>query len=368
MSSASFAGIPEAQRDALVESIAHTIGRADYHYQRFRVHRRTLDEIRAWAPGEVFFDAAVSAMHYELQALAGAARLLVDEIVFLIARRHGQHGQQSWEAVPLIRKPIVSGSSMDISEIHRLRGHRVWFDLLNDYRNTFFHRGWQLGSGHYDNDGRQAAELPRMNSLLVPDQASLTNRSKPYDWTYNNKTTIDDVATRIHQGMIEMVGDLCLNEWGTSVPPPGRIPDHERPNLFVNLPVPIMLTIGDCALVPFFSSREQAMALIRRVPELSAKVDTGDFELVEVRSSPDVSPQTEAISLSFAGLSADPETKWLRVLLDPEPQNEEWTRIKATTVTDVPLKELLADKIQIVSIPVSAPMTVYIWRAPFLVK
>lgn len=110
------------------------------------------------------------------------------------------------------------------------------------------------------------------------------------------------------------------------------------------------------------------MALVRRVPELSAKVDTGDFELVEVRSSPDVSPQTEAISLSFAGLSADPETKWLRVLLDPEPQNEEWTQIKATAVTDVPLKELLADKIQIVSIPVSAPMTVYIWRTPFLVK
>jgi hypothetical protein len=212
-SSAPFACIPEAQLDALVESIAHTIGRADYHYQRFRVQRRSLDEIRAWAPGDVFFDVAVSAMHYELQALAGAARLLVDELLFLIARCHGQRG---WEAVPLLRDPIVSGSPMDISEIHRLRGHRAWFDLLNAYRNAFFHRGWQHGSGHYDSDGRQAAELPRMNALLVPDRASLTTRSRPYDWTYNDKSTVDDVGTGIHQGMIAMVGDLCANEWGTS--------------------------------------------------------------------------------------------------------------------------------------------------------
>jgi hypothetical protein len=257
---------------------------------------------------------------------------------------------------------------MDISEIHRLRGHRAWFDLLNAYRNAFFHRGWQHGSGHYDSDGRQAAELPRMNALLVPDRASLTTRSRPYDWTYNDKSTVDDVGTGIHQGMIAMVGDLCANEWGTSVPPPGRIPDHERPNLFVALPVPIMLTIGDCLLVSIFSSREQAMALVRRVPELSAKVDAGDLELVEVRSSPDVSPPTETISLSFARLSADPGTKSLRVLLDPEPQNEEWSQIKATAETDVPLKELIADEIGIVSIPVTAPMTAYIWRTPFLLR
>ncbi len=361
-SSASFAGIPEAHRDALVESIAQTIGRADYHFQRFRVHRTALDEIRAWAPGDVFWDAAVSSMHYELQALAGAARLLVDEVLFLTARRHGQ---RDWEAVPLFRDPVAPGSPKDVPEVHRLRGHLAWFELLNAYRNTFFHRGWRHGSGHFDKDGRKAAELPRMNALLVPDQASLSKRSRPYDWTYNERTTVDDVGTGIHQGMIGMVGDLCANAWGTILPPPGRVPHDERPNLIVAIPIPITLTIRDCLLVPVFSSRERAQAMVRQVAALAAQVLAGDTELIEIRSSPDVSG-TEAVSLSFARLSRDAGTKSLRVCLDPEPEDEGWTRVKATVVAEVPLDDLIADNIRIVSVPVDAPMTVYLWRTPFL--
>ncbi|MCE9573527.1 MAG: hypothetical protein K8W52_10250 [Deltaproteobacteria bacterium] len=363
-SSAAFTRIPEPQLQALVESIAHAIGRADYHFQRFRMQRQRLDEIRAWAPGDVFFDAAVSTMHYELQALAGAARLLVDQLLSLIAK---SHDQRDWEAVPIFRDLVVPGSSEDKPEIHRLRSHRDWFDLLNAYRNTFFHRGWAHGSGHFDSDGRQASEVPEMNALLVPDRASLTGRSRPYDWTYNDKTTVDDVGTGIYQGLNAMLADLCANAWTTAVPPPGRLAHDERPNIMVALPIPITLVIEDLLLAPIFSSRERAMAFVQLAPGLAEMVHAREAELLEVRSNSDLAP-TPAISLSFARLTSDHATRTLMICLDPEPCDSGWSEFRSSSAVNVPLDELMRDNIRIASLPVDAPMTVYVWRKPFLIQ
>jgi hypothetical protein len=207
-----------------------------------------------------------------------------------------------------------------------------------------------------------------MNGLLVPDRSSLTGRSQPYDWTYNDGTTVDDIAKGMHQGMVAMIGDLCANEWGTAVPPPGRIPSDKRPNLMVALPVPITLRIGDCLLAPIFSTRERAVAFIDRVPGLSAKVDAGEWELLEIRSNRDVQPPAEVISFSFARLEEDHSARLLQICLDPVPQNDEWTNINATAAATAPLADVLRDKIRIVSVPVDAPMAAYVWRVPFVVK
>lgn len=207
-----------------------------------------------------------------------------------------------------------------------------------------------------------------MNGLLVPDRASLSSRSRPYDWTYNDKTTVEDVCNSIHGGMVSMVGDLCVNEWRTAVPAPGRISDAERPNLFVMLPAPMTVTIGNSLVVPVFSSRERAMSLLSRVPALSLMAKSGELELVEVRSNADVSPAAETISLSFAQLSEEQGVTLLRVLLDPEPHDDEWSEIRATAAAEVSLGDVIADKIRIVSIPVPDPMVAYVWQAPFLVR
>lgn len=367
--SPAFAAVPEAEREILIQSIARTAERVEYHYQRFRSQRQMLDEIRAWAPGDVFWDAAVSCMHYELQAMAGAARVIVDELLFLTARRYrptlSAQEERSWAGATVFRDPVVPGSLTDVPEVHRLCRHRKWFDLLNAYRNMFFHRGWQHGSGHFNEDGRRAAQLPKMNALLVPDQRSLTSRSRPYDWTWHDRTTVDEVASRIHAGLVTLLKEVCTEDWDTGVPQPGTLPDDELPNLIVTLPVPVMLTIGDTAVVPIFSSREKALVMAQRVPDLSRRTDAGAHELIEVRSNADV-VGSEAISLSFAGLLPSADVKSLHVCLDPEPTHNDWKRITAAAAAECLLAELIADDLKIVSLPVQSPMIVYMWRTPFL--
>lgn len=361
-SSASFSGVAEAELQVLLESIAQSIGRAEYHFQRFRVQRGALDELRAWAPGDVFFDDAVYVMHYELQALAGAARLLVDEVLFLIAKRHGTN-HLDWKAAQVLRETIVPGSPADRADIHRLRIHRGWFDMLNSYRNAFFHSGWKHGSGHFERDGRQAGEQPGMNALLMPDRAAL--RRPPYEWTYNDRTSIDDVCGGIYKGLITMLGDLCTNEWGTPVPPPGTMTEEQRFNIIVALPSPIIVSTGDCLLAPIFSSRERAMEFTQFVPGLSTAVKTPALELLEVRSSPDVTPPLEMITVSFTRLTSDHGAKLLQVALDPLLNDGAWSH---TAAASVPLEDLLNDKMRIVGIQVPEPMTAYLWRSPFLIQ
>jgi hypothetical protein len=359
-SSPAFTGIPAAERDALLESIAQTIGRADYHFRRFRLQRESLDDLRAWAPGDVFFDAAVATMHYELQALAGAARLLVDEVVFLIAKRYGQQG---WAAARIFRDPVAVASPADQPEVHRLRNHTAWFDLLNTYRNAFFHSGWKHGSGHFEPE-RKAAGLPAMNALLVPDRVSLAGRSRPYEWTYNDGTTVDDVCNGVYEGLLTMLGDLCAHEWGTPLPTPGTIAEDDRPNLIVALPIPIVVSIGDSLVAPIFSSRERAFDFTREIPGLSTAAHTS-LELVEVRSSPDVAPPTEMLAFSFVHLTSAHGAKFLKLSLDPVLRNGVWSEGISASVD---LDELLKDKMRMAGVVVPAPTTAYVWRTPFLIS
>jgi hypothetical protein len=91
--------IPEDERNAITESLGKTLRRGEYHYQRLVDLRRSLDTRRDGLPGEVFWDPLTEAVHFELQAFCGASRMALDELVYLIARRHGVAEAASKEAV-----------------------------------------------------------------------------------------------------------------------------------------------------------------------------------------------------------------------------------------------------------------------------
>lgn len=366
--SAAFKAMSPDRRETLTNCLALAIERAEYHYQRFRDLRNTLDIIRAWAPGEVFWDFAVSSMYCEVQALAGAARVIVDQMLFLMASRiestMSRRRERRWEAHAIFNEDIPPGSETDIPEVHRIRRHKPWLDLLNAYRNGFFHGAWQHGSGHYDNDGRIAARLPRMNALLVPDRASLAGRGLPWDWTWADNTSIDEVATRIHDGIAAMVNDICVNEWNTDIPAEGSLPVEEHANLIIALPVPALLQAENQVFIPIFSSEKLARQFASRISSKSRDF-TSHYELIRIKSSADV-VGVEAISFSLLGL--DPtDTSHIHVYVDPEPLDDDWSYVHAVKTCQIEVKQVLADAIKIVSIPVEQPQAAFIWRTPMVV-
>lgn len=360
--SSHLATIPERNRSLLIESLARTLGRAEYHRQRFKQLRSTLDDIRDWAPGEVFWSGLLSCMHYELQGLAGAARLMLDELLLVIALRHDPNltgnQERKWAASNVFNQVSVVGSSLDVPEVHRLRSHQSWFALVNAYRNAFFHAGSQHGSGHYDADAGNVVRNPARNGLLVPDQSSLSLR--PYDWTWNNGTTVDDVANGIYDELVAVVGEICEAEWGTPLPAPGKAP--QSPNLFVTMIKPIAFVAGDRVIIPFFTSREKAESFMRR-SKFTRPSGSQQPELVRIRSSQSVVGE-EALSFSVRGLE---QTGLKRVLvyLDPTPRDPFWQAVNAASSAEASIEDVSANDMEIMSMPVDKPMSAYLWRTPF---
>jgi hypothetical protein len=158
--------IDAKERTALVDSLMGTLSRAQYHYLRFKELRAALDERRRAMPGAIMGDSLVDCLHFELQAFCGAARMTLDELVYLAARRQGQHPKQArrapWETSDLVTKELPP--VCDVPEIRRLRERASWFATLNAYRNSAFHHGWRHGAGHFSADDlRQAAKNAATN-------------------------------------------------------------------------------------------------------------------------------------------------------------------------------------------------------------
>jgi hypothetical protein len=179
--------IPAAERSAVTSSAAKTYTRGVYHESRFFALRTELDARRKGMPGDIIFDSLLEYVHFELQSFAGACRTLVDELVYIIARRHGATPaaarRSPWGAAELFG---ATGSTLQatssIAEMHSLLALKDWFETLNAYRNTFFHSGWSHGSGHFSSDDvRRRAQYASSNGLLVPDLPSLRGKSKPHE-------------------------------------------------------------------------------------------------------------------------------------------------------------------------------------------
>lgn len=362
--SAAFASVQFDQREILVESLAQTLARAEYHFQRYRSLRRTLDELRDWAPGEIAFSTAAHAIYYEVQALTGVARAIVDQLLFLVLSRYDSNPsnrkENRWEATTIFKGEVKSGAEVDVPEIHCIRRYRTWFDRLNAYRSEFFHAARRHGSGHYNED-RRAAKLPQMNFLLVPDRASLSARSRPWNWTWNDRSTIDDVANLVHDDLVAMLSDICANEWHTEVPPEGSVPADNYPDLTIALPSPAVIHHKDVAFVPLFSSRDRAVLFAKQLQTTFASAN----ELIEFKSN-SIVVGTEAITFSLAGQNFG-SARVIHVYLDPEPIENNWGQVRATIIAHVDAAGFAAEPIQVMSMPVDQPISVFAWHTPMLI-
>lgn len=314
---ATFSTFDQEERDALFSSLAKTVRRAEYHRQRFVLLRAELDRRRDDLPGEVTYDEYVEPLHYELQAFCGAARMTLDEIVYVVARRHGVQPKAArrkpWETSDLLKKAMTPPPQCLVDEIKFLRTKDTFFDLLNAYRNTFFHHGWQHAFGHFDpSDGRSSAKTADTNGLLVPDMSSLVGRSKPSEWTYLEGRTIDDVYRGVNEGFDTTLKELFENYWATPEPKPGTKPRSEHPNIMVRLISPRVLIFGNRVIVPIFSTRDGAA---NREPFN----ERDENELVEVPVVTSVVGR-RAVTFSLRGLTRDDvplSVKTFDVLVDP---------------------------------------------------
>jgi len=346
---AAFAGIPADERSALFGSLTKTVRRAEYHRLRYVELRQVLDSRRENLPGEVFWDEFVEVLHHEMQAFCGAARTSLDEIVYLVARVHGAQTNRArkkpWETADLMTEPLPA--ECNVPEIGIARTRLPWFQLLNAYRNSFYHHGWRHGSGHFAaDDERQAATDPAANALIVPDQSSLGRRSKPHEWTYKDGTTIDDVMRLASEGLDGLLKDLCEQGWSTCEPEPGTVPRADQANMIVSLVVPALVQVHDVVVLPFFTTREKAEAF--------EFVRGAEAELVDVPVSTAVINRA-AVTFSLKGLEqtpVPPGTTQIKVLVDPVATDGEWKNLNCTAAIDVSIPEVLNAPTSPLSIPI----------------
>lgn len=355
-----FSGLGRDERAALFDSLTKTFRRSEYHRLRYENLRREVDARRVGLPGEVFWDEFVETLHFELQAFCGAARMVLDELVYLVARRHGVAPKRArrapWETADLVRKPLPR--ECQVPEVEAIRRRSDWFDLLNAYRNSFFHHGWRHGTGHYGpEDIRTAARNPAANALLVADQSSLGGRSKPHERTYGDGTTVDDVVGLAKDGLHELLRELCEGPWSAAEPGSGTVPRSEHPNLIVLLATPSLFSFRDCVVIPFFTTADLARAF--KLP------DEQTVELVDMPVSNAVVDQP-AVSFSLKGLTAEmlpPGTRSVKVLIDPVMTGRGASGIECLHAIDVDVPAAAANSARPMSIPVTNVDRLFVWRA-----
>lgn len=357
---AALSGIPADELKAVLNSAAKTYTRGAYHEARFVTLRRELDQRRELLPGEVIWDNLIEYVHFELQAFAGACRTLLDELVYIIARRHGasrsRARQAPWHTADLCKKELPVECT--VPEVQAIRNLESWFDTLNAFRNTFFHHGWRHGGGHFSaEDLRASTQSPASNGLLVPDRESLRGRSKPFEWTWTNRTTVDEVALQVRQGTERLLDDILGSAWGTPIPPPGTAPMHERPNVMVVLVRPAFLETPLAVFLPIFSTRELGLAF----GEFS---NNPAVELVDAPTSSLVIGQ-RAVSITLAGIEHNEMpagASHIEVVLDPI-ADARWTQVKARLRTKIDLRELIAKGTHTpVSFPIPQVSRVWLWK------
>lgn len=361
--SSAFAGLPDEERAAVITSLVKSLERTEYHFQRYRELRSELDKRRQLLPGEVFWDTLTTCVHFELQAFCGAARLLVDELLYITARRHGVSPRDAvrtpWEA-NLIFSSSPPASIGIIPEVRRMSGYKDWFQTLSTYRNAFFHHGWRHGSGHGDLvQPTSLSSSPSRNALIVPDQDSIKPRSKPFDWTWVKGMTIDDVSTIVRDGLVKLLAELCADEWGIDVPKSGTVPIAEQPNIIVTLVKPVAILAGRRMVFPMFSD----LATARAFEPFSSQ---NNLELVSAPVSEAVIGRP-AITFSLSGLDETARTDpfdAIVIFIDPGSLDAALTNGIAKGTISIPREDVLkAVTVQPLSIPVEPHVKeLFMWR------
>ena len=360
---ATFGTLPLDERVGAYGSLGKTLRRADYHRQRFLSLRADLDQRRSNLPGEVFWDGLVEVVHFEFQAFCGAARMALDEVVYLIARRHGvapkDARKRPWETAELFKSALPP--QCQVAEVQLMRTMLPWFETLNVYRNSFFHHGWRHGTGHFDvGELRSAAGNPAANALLVPDRASLGSRSKPHERTYTLRTTVDEVVREVQAGLERLIGDLCIGPWATPMPTPseGRIPREQHPNLIVQFVNPVLFLVDALVVVAFFRSAEKAKRFAAHAPTVE------DAELVAIRASP-IPLDRPSFTFTLRGLDTTTLSTGANafVMVDPEMPNGDPRKLSSEASAAIDLAQVEASVDKSMSFVADA-VELFVWRAP----
>jgi hypothetical protein len=316
-----------AERDALFLSLATTLTKAAYHRQRFEQVVAILAERRLQVGGTVSSDTCSQYPIFEASALLVAARTVVDEVLYIAARRSGAapNDADGWAVNTAITCNLVNVPKYNVDEVHRLRAHSAWYEEMNEYRNVLVHRGWREQTGGFFPIGSTLPEAadPTRNVLLMPDRASLVRVHRGHQWTYTNGTRLERVVERAADGLEVFLGDVATGSWGGSIPAPGTAPNDMLPNIFVQVPYAGLVVAGTI-YAPIFTDENRAREFHRTAYQNAPQLDL--FEVLPTTLNDGTSqpepgfwlsvPSGKGIAepLATAGLAHDGE---LVIALDP---------------------------------------------------
>jgi hypothetical protein len=256
---------PAEERATLLVSLATTITRASYHYQRFGFILGLLNERRRLSGG-ASGDTLGRFSVFEASSMLGAIRGAIDEIVYLAARMSGatEADADRWQAYKLVTQSPPAHQLVPAVLLLRVRA--AWFLETNDYRNALTHRGSRnpIGGGYYPrNDALPEARDPGMNLFLVPDRASTENHARPHLWTYCDGLRLEDLVERIYTGFEELLHAVGP-AWGFVLPPDGTMPIHQRPNIVARIARPVLTWMHGTFYAGIFTTEEHARRFLAK--------------------------------------------------------------------------------------------------------
>lgn len=289
------ASINEAERHHLVQSLAQTFARALYHRGRFEEVIASLVERSGTGLGWMAYDSLGPVALFEAAGVLGAVRVAIDELIFLIGRRHGHLAatiDKKWKASDIFSVADLAKSPFDVAEIRVLRDRSDWQDRVNVYRNMLHHRGWREGlAAYFPRDATHPeANNPTINVMLIPDRKSLSDTTRPHEWTYAERGRLDDLVVEATDGLRDALLAVATNCWKAAVPAAGtwdKVPLTDRPSsMVVSLPIPFVSVLDDTAIFSVFSTKDGADAWLAQADVENAHVVTSIFPSVLLSQEP----------------------------------------------------------------------------------
>jgi hypothetical protein len=364
-----FAGIPKVERDSLFFSLSKTYERYQYHLFRFGEIKSYIEFNRSRLPNEIFFDSSLKYLYFEIQSLFGAIRLFLDELMYLVARNHGFSHEDAvsgnWEAKNIFTLSQPNATK-HFYEVKYVLSHLNWYEKLNKYRNAFYHHGWNHQFGHSDTkDISSLASSEKYNGLFVPDESSVKTKSKPFQWTWNNKTHIYKLVSEIEIGFEKFITGLIRDVWLIpSFDVTGTIPISDQPNIIISLPRPVVIFYDCDVVVPVFSSRKKAQdcnLISNTVGNHSEKI-----EIIKITENKLIGSEGY-FTFSLNGIEnrdfpEEIKTSKLRVALDPV-FNEVGKVVSVSAIVDnLKLSEISDKSLEPVSVSFPGQQEIYVWR------
>ena len=246
-------------------------------------------------------------------------------------------------------KEISTDKRKGIDEFLCFPKYLRWFEILNSYRNAFFHHGWLHGNNiNYIGNNKNKFQLSRNNAFLLPDWESIKSNSKPSNWSWENGYQLFDIAKLSLDGLKDLINDLCSNYWSIPVPAPGEISVEEHPNLLLRIVKPLLFKTPQL-VIPIYTSVDLAY---KNVPTM----DSDKHEIAELNCK--IEDERSIFNLSLSGI--DHKEKVL-ILIDPIYKNN---ILQSENYDELDLSKMkLKEKLEQFGLSIEGEYKkVYVWR------